>query len=149
MAKVKMYRGLQASYDALPTKDIDAVYICKDSGRCFLGDIPLSPKSPIQLNSGLRIYYNGSEVTLDTSMQQEVAYAPLHWYGSFEDYEALLEGDDVQDGIAYHIMIQPNWDESNISSLAYIKNKPALLDVAVENVPGYTSYLLRFFKTQQ
>lgn len=40
--KVKAGRGLRESYDAIPDKDPNKVYYCKDTQEIFLGDLLMS-----------------------------------------------------------------------------------------------------------
>lgn len=148
MAEVKISRGLQANYDAIPTKDGDTIYVCTDTGRCFLGDIPLSPRAARLLFGGLKVYYNGQDVTNVEDIQEEVANARAQWYGSQGDYNELLANNQVQNGVAYYIQVQADWNNNDTTSLGHILNKPDFLDVAVENVPGNTAYRLRFHYRQ-
>lgn len=148
MAKVKMYRGLQVNYDAIAVKDGDTVYFCTDTGRCFLGDIPLSPRAARLLFGGLKVYYNGQDVTNVDAMQVEVANAATQWYGSQGAYDELVANNQVQNGVAYYIQVQADWNNNDTTSLGHIPNKPDFLDVAVENVPGNTAYKLRFHYRQ-
>lgn len=55
MAKVKISRGLQANYDAIQTKDGDTIYVCTDTGLCYLGNILLSPTD----TSANMVFLNG------------------------------------------------------------------------------------------
>lgn len=140
MADFKISRGLQASYDAMTEKDSDTIFVCLDTGLCYLGDIRLSPERVEMLTSGQRVFLNGVDVTDDTSMQQAVANASSHWYGSQGSYNELVDNNQVQAGIAYHIMVQPDWNESNTKHLGYILNKPSVLDVT-----HVDDHILKFF----
>jgi hypothetical protein len=135
MAKVKMFRGLQANYDAIPIKDGDAVYICTDTGNSYLGDKKLDAdwnyieKPTIELHGGIRVYLDGVDVTNNASVQ--TLNASRQWFGSMSQYARLVHDNQVQSGVAYHLYPNPDWDESDEESLAYIKNKPTILDVSI------------------
>lgn len=163
MAEFKIKRGAQSSYDAMAVKDPDTMYICLDSGRAYVGEVLLSDRVqsdwlqsdasatdfirnlPRHLSSsGLRIYYNGTDVTSDVSMMDAVAHAKSHWYGSQASYNALSDGGLVEAGVAYHIQVQADWSETDQTHLGYIKNQPMLLDMDVEE----NEHRLRFFYTR-
>ena len=163
MADFKISRGLQSGYDALSEKDPDTMYICLDSGRAYVGEVLLSDRvqadwlqadsSAIDFiknlprhlsSSGIRIYYNGTDVTYNTSMMDAVAHARAHWYGSQASYNALVDASQVEAGIAYHIQVQADWSEDDPTHLGYIKNQPNLLDMEVVE----DEHRLRFFYTK-
>ena len=145
MAKVKISRGLQANYNAIPVKDGDTIYVCTDTGHCYLGDILLSPAAILSVASGLRIYYNGADVTDDATMQQTIANVTKRWFGSISQYAKLVHDNQVEQGVAYHLIPNPDWEESDEESLAYIKNKPTILDVTVLNGNVNTNKIMKLF----
>lgn len=145
MAKVKISRGLQANYNAIPVKDGDTIYVCTDTGRCYLGDIPLSPNAIFSMDSGLRIYYNGVDVTDDATMQQTIANVTKRWFGSISQYAKLVHDNQVEQGVAYHLIPNPDWEETDEESLGYIKNKPAIIDVDAQGNDN-SKNLIMFYK---
>ena len=147
MGRVRCIKLSRAAFEAILEKDDDALYFVNETGTfgpdsletdgdIYLGDkiltetkwINITDKPTTQLASGLKIYYNGVDVTNNSSMQQTVANASSHWYGSQEDYNELVLENNVQNNVAYHIKVQTNWSETtDPNSLAYIKNKPDFL----------------------
>ncbi len=144
-----MSRGLQANYDALPTKDSDTVYICTDTGNSYLGSKKLDAdwlsivKPYLVLNNGLKVYLNGIDVTNNPNVQ--TLDASTQWFGTASQYAKLVHDGQVQSGVAYHLYPNPDWDETNEDSLAYIKNKPMILDVTVENTSQTNNKIMKLF----
>lgn len=98
MAKVKISRGLQANYNAIPVKDGDTIYVCTDSGNIYVGELPVfEPNAYIDASlEGKIITFtthgadgtNGTD-TLDLSVFQtasEVAQAIAAAISSIPDY---------------------------------------------------------------
>lgn len=148
MADVNISRGQQEGYNALEYKDPDTIYICLDTGRMYVGEKLIADN--IQANwlqtderaldyirnlpwyaatGGEKIYYNGADVTNDTAMRSSVAHAKGHWYGTQSRYNALVDAGQVEAGVAYHIKVLPDWNETDTSHLGYIKNQPNILDM--------------------
>ena len=130
---VKLEKGLQDNYDALNTKDNNTVYICSDTGRCYLGEKLLSPRVSQIYTGGLEVYYNGANVTLDEDLDNIVANAVADWYGTQFAYNELVDSNDIQAGVLYHIEVQADWNETDPKHLGYIKNKPNVLNMSVSN----------------
>ena len=130
---VKLEKGLQDNYDALNTKDNNTVYICSDTGRCYLGEKLLSPRVSQIYTSGLKVYYNGSDVTNSSNLDIIVANAIADWYGTQTAYNELVDNNAIQAGILYHIEVQPDWNETDSKHLGFIKNKPNVLNMNVED----------------
>ena len=147
MAEFKISRGLQENYNAIQEKDCDTIYICTDTGNSYLGSKKLDAdwvnliKPNLYLNNGLRVYYNGVDVTNDASMQQIVANAPTHWHGSQAAYNELADQNQLQPGVAYFIHVQPDWSETDPKHLGYIKNKPDIMDMTMEGTVANFYYL--------
>lgn len=130
---VKFEKGLQANYNSVTTKDNNTVYICTDTGRCYLGNKLLSPRVSQIYTSGLKVYYNGYDVTSSSDLDTIVANAIGDWYGSQGAYNELVDNNTIQAGVLYHIEVQPDWNETDSKHLGFIKNKPNIMDMEVTN----------------
>ena len=143
-----MSRGLQANYDAIPVKDADTIYICIDTGNTYLGDKKLDAdwvtidKPQIILNSGLKVFLNGVDVTNNSSVQ--TLDAKKQWFGTAASYARLVRDNEVQNDVAYHLMPNPDWEEKDEESLAYIMHKPTILDAKMNE--NHTMKLDFFYK---
>lgn len=145
MAEFKINRGLQVNYDAIPVKDGDAIYVCVDTGFCYLGDKLLSPRAKKNFDSGLKVFYSGVDVTNSEALPYIVRSCEGEWYGSQGSYETLVENDNVNPNILYHIQVQADWDEKNPNSLAFIKNKTRVMDATTEPISMSSDKLLSLF----
>lgn len=149
MAKVKMSRGLQANYDALPVKDGDTIYICTDTGNTYLGSKKLDAdwteivKPTLLLQGGLKVYLNGQDVTVDASVQP--LDASTQWFGTASQYARLVHDNQVQTNVAYYLLPNADWEETDEESLAYIKNKPTILDVTTLNGNNNSNKIMKLF----
>lgn len=144
MAEFKINRGVQANYDAMASKDSDAIYVCIDTGRCYLGDRLLSPRVSLRLTGGMKLYYNGVDVTESSDLDGIINSASANWYGSMSAYNELVQGGTAQAGVLYHIQVQSDWSEDDPNALGYIKNQPNLLDMEFVD----DEHALRFFYTK-
>ena len=152
-----------AAFDMLVEKDGEVLYFVNETGTfgpesletdgdIYLGDKLLTGtnwtdvlnKPSTVLASGLKIYYNGVDVTNNASMQQTVANAVTHWYGSQGAYNNLVDNNQVKTGVAYHIQVQSDWSEDDPNHLGHIKNQPNLLNMEVVS----QDHGLRFFYTK-
>lgn len=149
MAEFKINRGLQANYDAMPEKDSDAIYVCVDTGFCYLGDKLLSPRAAKSFSSGLRVYYNGQDVTDSQTLPDIVRRCEGHWYGSYSSYDELLLNDAIRPNIVYHIEVQADWDEKDETSLAYIQNKTRVMDASAVAIPMSNDKILSLFYSEK
>lgn len=118
MGELKVSRGSQSGYDAMPQKDNDMLYFCVDTGVIYLGEnkFPQTTDRVVIINGE----YVGEGEEID------IIDATSQWFGSVSAYNALVDGGLIQNGVAYHIMLQPNWNENDTTSLAYIQNKPTI-----------------------
>ena len=130
---VKLETGLQTDFESITTKDNNTVYICSDTGRCYKGDRLLSPRVSQIYTSGLKVYYNGVDVTTNTDLDTIVENAIGDWYGSQGAYNELVDDNTVQAGVLYHIEVQADWNENDPNHLGFIKNKPNVLNMNVED----------------
>lgn len=135
---------MQANYDALPVKAMDTVYICTDTGHCYLGEQMLSPRVAMSLASGKRVYYNGEDVTSSVSLPEYCRNAVGDWYGSMGAYNEILDNGQLQVGVLYHIEVQADWSETDEKHLGYIKNQPNILDM--QHIDE--THTLKFFYTK-
>lgn len=144
MADFKINRGLQENFDALGYYDSDAIYVCVDTGRCYLGSKLLSPRAYKILTSGLKAYYNGVDVTDSPDLPYIVEICTSEWYGSSGAYSELVTASRIVPGVLYLIEAQADWSESDPKKLGYIKNQPNLLNMHfIEE-----SHTLNFFLTK-
>lgn len=130
---VKLETGLQTDFESITTKDNNTVYICSDTGRCYKGDRLLSPRVSQIYTSGLKVYYNGVDVTTSADLNTIVENAIGDWYGSQGAYNELVDDNTVQAGVLYHIEVQADWNENDPNHLGFIKNKPNVLNMNVED----------------
>lgn len=130
---VKLETGLQTDFESITTKDNNTVYICSDTGRCYKGDRLLSPRVSQIYTSGLKVYYNGVDVTTSADLDTIVENAIGDWYGSQGAYNELVDDNTVQAGVLYHIEVQADWNENDPNHLGFIKNKPNVLNMNVED----------------
>ena len=144
MADFHIAQGLQAGYDALPSKSGDTVYICTDTGHCYLGSQMLSPRVAMSLASGKKVYYNGSDVTNSVSLPEICRNAVGDWYGSSGAYDEVVANGQLQVGVLYHIEVQSDWSETDSKHLGYIKNQPNILDM--QHIAE--THTLKFFYTK-
>lgn len=90
-------------------------------------------KPVVKVTSGERLYLNGVDVTDDPSMDPYIAAATGHWYGSQDAYDEIADNGELVPGMLYHVMVQADWNETDPSHLGYIKNKPNVMDMTVQN----------------
>lgn len=130
---VKLETGLQTDFKSITTKDNNTIYICSDTGRCYKGDRLLSPRVSQIYTSGLKVYYNGVDVTTSADLDTIVENAIGDWYGSQGAYNELVDDNTVQAGVLYHIEVQADWNENDPNHLGFIKNRPNVLNMNVED----------------
>ena len=79
--------------------------------------------------SGMKVFYNGNDVTSSANLEEIVNLAVADWYGSSSSYDELVSSSSVQAGVLYHIEVQPDWSESDPRKLSHVKNQPNVLDM--------------------
>lgn len=157
MGKVRCIKITTQVFNSLQEKDDNALYFVNDSGTfspesmenggaVYLGNklITKVTQQSVDLTDGMKVYYNGYDVTNSSDLGFILANANSHWYGSQGAYNALADSQQVMPGVAYHIMVQPDWSETDPSHLGYVKNQPKILDFDYQS----NDEALRFFYTK-
>lgn len=157
MGKLKCVQITTNAFNSLSPKDGDTLYFVNDTGTfgpdsseadglLYLGDKLISSQPSINLYNGLKVYYNGNDVTNDVTMLRTVANARKHWYGSTSQYVKMELDHIVENGVAYHLIPNPDWEESDEDSLSYIQNKPNIMDASVFVIGNNQNGLCLFYK---
>lgn len=149
MALVKFERGLEIDLPDGLSED-GHIYISTDNGNMYLGlsdgtMLPIAKKAQILFDqSGAsdnrhKVYYNGQDVTNNPDAYK---FAKSHWHGSWEAYKELRDANPslIEQDVAYHIKAQTDWNENDPKSLAYLKNKPNIMDMEVEDTTANFFY---------
>ena len=138
MGRVKCIKATTAEYLALEHPDPDTLYFVNTNGSfspesletggtCYLGDKIISPRAGLSLHNGLKVFWNGTEVTNNPGLGDLVIRAKKNWYGTMAEYRLL--GNNYETDVAYHILPQADWNEDDPTSSAYINNKPDIMDL--------------------
>lgn len=154
MGKVRCIKITTNSYENLQTKDDNALYFVNDSGTfspeslevacsVYLGDklITKQAAQSIILQGGYKVMYNNQDVSNSENLGFIIASAKKNWYGTQSAYDSKVTAGTIQPNVAYHILVQPDWNEDDPSSLAYIKNKPSILDLDVQESSARFKYI--------
>lgn len=88
--------------------------------------------------AGQHIFLNGVDVTDDPIIN--IIDATSQWFGSQAAYNELVENNQIQPNVAYHVLPQPDWNETDPNHLGYIKNKPNIMDMEVEDTTANFFY---------
>lgn len=131
----KVVRGIQNGEEG-------QVLATKDGYPTWVDAEELTEKPSLQVQGGFIIMFNGVDVTNNPNVN--TLNASTQWFGTAEAYGALVKNNQVQQGVAYHIMVNPDWNETDPTSLAFIKNKPDIMDLRCVQVSG-TRYNAEFY----
>ena len=153
MGRVHCVKATTDWFEALSEKDEDTLYFVNDtgtfsplsmetSGKIYLGDKLISSHAAqlLILQGGQKVMYNGVDVSNSSQLGYIVAAADGNWYGTQSAYNKKVQAGTVQNGIAYHIKPQADWNNTDPDSLSYIQNKPDVMDLRVQDTAAVFFY---------